>query len=743
VLGLPLGMHGIANLGTMALNNTIVADTPFGSDVVNTFTVTGSRNLIKDGSGGLPGTNFTGDPMLTAPVYSSLALLPKPGEAGSPFTLAPLPGSPAIDAGNNGAVSFFVDQRGAPRINNGVVDIGAVEVGIAPVTIVVTTLTDENDGSIDPALGAGTSLREALSLMLPEDVTITFAPGLAGVIALDATMESLRIIDFDFRVPSTRGDVTIVGPGADVITIDGHARALRILEIHSIDVSISGLTFARGTCIEPIVNDVGGGAILSTKSRLTVSDCAFLDNAATYGGGAIHSTGEHLGVFIVNNCTFVGNSADLGGAIVNLSEMTVTDSTFMGNSATSGGAIWARYSEDTDPDTPFNRPTVTSSTFFENSATEYGGAIYIANRQGVEGPSSLSVTGSTISNNSAGLNGGGIHVSGNLNLYGSTVYGNSTASAGPEVAGGIALVDSGFYVSYVELVTLVNNIVAGSTSGADLVVVLELDGTVTGSHNLIGDGSGGLPNTITADPLLGPLADNGGPTKTMALLPNSPAINAGLPIAEVSTDQRGIARPQGPAPDMGAYERETTDAQFTGLSFEYQTRQAVVFSYSDDGSARYTLPNYTLQNTTTGQTFAFGRDHFQWNADGTQLSLVMTNELPDGNYSLSYLLSAGTTTLDFFILAGDANRDRIVDITDLGILATNWQQSPRTFSQGNFNYTDTIVDITDLGMLATNWQQSLPAGGRSAAPAPPALAAWRSTSGTTREKNHNRLEELA
>jgi hypothetical protein len=82
------------------------------------------------------------------------------------------------------------------------------------------------------------------------------------------------------------------------------------------------------------------------------------------------------------------------------------------------------------------------------------------------------------------------------------------------------------------------------------------------------------------------------------------------------------------------------------------------------------------------------------------------------------LIASGITSLagpplaanylfDFFFLAGDANRDRTVDITDLGVLASNWQQSPRTFSQGDFSY-DGIVDITDLGMLATKWQFQLP-----------------------------------
>ncbi|RIK61690.1 MAG: hypothetical protein DCC65_18555, partial [Planctomycetota bacterium] len=106
--------------------------------------------------------------------------------------------------------------------------------------------------------------------------------------------------------------------------------------------------------------------------------------------------------------------------------------------------------------------------------------------------------------------------------------------AGAGAAGGIAIID-GFGESAVGMVTLVNNIVAGSTSGADMLVSLEDGGTIIGSHNLIGDGShtlihdalGGLKNTITGDPLLGPLADNGGPTKTHALLAGSPAIDAG------------------------------------------------------------------------------------------------------------------------------------------------------------------------------------------------------------------------
>jgi hypothetical protein len=96
--------------------------------------------------------------------------------------------------------------------------------------------------------------------------------------------------------------------------------------------------------------------------------------------------------------------------------------------------------------------------------------------------------------------------------------------------------------------------------------------------------------------------------------------------------------------------------------------------------------------------------------------------LPNGNYRAT-LLAAGITdaagneldgngdgtggdnyVYDFFFLRGDANRDRIVDIVDLGIIGTNWQLSGKTWAQGDFN-GDSLVDIVDLGMIGSNWQK--------------------------------------
>jgi hypothetical protein len=99
--------------------------------------------------------------------------------------------------------------------------------------------------------------------------------------------------------------------------------------------------------------------------------------------------------------------------------------------------------------------------------------------------------------------------------------------------------------------------------------------------------------------------------------------------------------------------------------------------------------------------------------------------LPDGNYLLTIPAIAiadlagnslaADMILNFFVLGGDANRDRTVDINDLAILTMNWQSNAAVFAQGDFNYDGTI-DALDLGILSANWQKTL---APPAAPASP------------------------
>src|SRR5262249_37573460 len=154
--------------------------------------------------------------------------------------------------------------------------------------------------------------------------------------------------------------------------------------------------------------------------------------------------------------------------------------------------------------------------------------------------------------NSANFGGGIFNAGGaRLTVTSSTLSDNSANSGG------------GIFNSSSGTLALNNSIVANSPSGGDVYI---RGGTVSGSHNLIGDGGNGLglAGTISGDPLLGPLADNGGPTQTFALLPGSPAIDAGDNNLAVdasnnplTTDQRGVARIAGGTVDLGAFEVQT------------------------------------------------------------------------------------------------------------------------------------------------------------------------------------------
>src|SRR5262249_55070772 len=155
-----------------------------------------------------------------------------------------------------------------------------------------------------------------------------------------------------------------------------------------------------------------------------------------------------------------------------------------------------------------------------NSASAGGG---IFNYFGLE-----TLTNCTLSGNSASA-GGGIY-----NRYSTATLTNCTLSGNSATAQGGGILNRRFYT-----VTLNNTIVANSPFGGDV----HNDGPLSGSHNLIetavtGSGASTLTNTIVADPLLGPLQDNGGPTFTMALLAGSPALDAGDNAAAAATDQR-------------------------------------------------------------------------------------------------------------------------------------------------------------------------------------------------------------
>ena len=310
-----------------------------------------------------------------------------------------------------------------------------------------------------------------------------------------------------------------------------------------------------------------GGGILSDGSMLTIVSSIISGNTASNVGGGIFFV---RGALSLNNSTVTSNNATEGGGIYNTSNgnTTITNSTISGNTATSlGGGI---------RNVSSGSVTLVNSTISGNSANFGGGG-------GIHNVGTLTLNNSTVNGNSAGtIGGGGIlnQSSGTLTLTNSTVNGNtaSNSSGGGILSNGgtLTLTNStlsgnsssdqggGIHNSTGSTVNFKNTIIAGNNAptGPDC------DGTLTSQgHNLVQDVAGcpitgDITGNITGqDPILGPLADNGGPTLTHAHLPGSPAIDSGddsvlgTPLF-LTTDQRGAGFPrlQGAHVDIGAFE---------------------------------------------------------------------------------------------------------------------------------------------------------------------------------------------
>jgi predicted outer membrane repeat protein len=383
-------------------------------------------------------------------------------------------------------------------------------------TITVTNTNDSGPGS----------LRQAIAVAHDGD-RITFA--VSGTITL--TSGALVVAK----------NVTISGPGADHLSIVG----MPFQSVFSVGAAtISGLTIRDGavgidnggmlTVMNCVIsgNSVGG---IHNGSSLTVVNSNVSDNFF----GIYNITGE-LGVVTATilSTTVSGNSA--GGVVASphffggRAYITISDCTISGNfSTTGGGGIFAT-------NTSLN---VANSTISGNSTGSSGGGISVSGSDLVPGSS---IVNSTISGNSAGTSGGGIYNNSSLDVTLSTITGNSAPSGG------------GFY--NVGSVEVSNTILNAGASGEN---IFNDGGTVTSvGYNLSSDDGGGYLNgpgdQINTDPLLGPLQDNGGPTFTHALLPGSPAIDAGNPSFSPppSHDQRGCPRVINGRIDIGSFERQ-------------------------------------------------------------------------------------------------------------------------------------------------------------------------------------------
>ncbi|MCA9189723.1 MAG: hypothetical protein KDA99_29070 [Planctomycetales bacterium] len=196
------------------------------------------------------------------------------------------------------------------------------------VNLTVTTLVDENDGTYFPAYGTGLSLREAIEYanFHPGPDTITFAPGLNGTIHLNGSAQ-----------PALQSDLTITGPGANVLTLNGGAES-SILTAVGTSIQVSGLGLSNGNAI------IGGALTVETGAVVTIDASDFNSNTAT-GNGTTNGDGGAIlnrGTLTIRNSTLRNNSAVNGGAIFNAvgGNLIVQNSTLAGNAATFGGGLY-------------------------------------------------------------------------------------------------------------------------------------------------------------------------------------------------------------------------------------------------------------------------------------------------------------------------------------------------------------------------------------------------------------------
>jgi rhamnogalacturonan endolyase len=180
----------------------------------------------------------------------------------------------------------------------------------------------------------------------------------------------------------------------------------------------------------------------------------------------------------------------------------------------------------------------------------------------------------------------------------------------------------------------------------------------------------------------------------------------------------------------------------TASTFIFETAQALQFTFNRAVDANLLRAALVLQNLTTGATIPASA--MTVTTAGTSARVSFATPLSDGNYRATLPAGSALTTLgdglpaartlDYFVLAGDANRDRSVNFDDLLILASNYNTAGRTFSQGDFDYTGT-VNFDDLLILASRYNGSL-AGAPAAIGAPPPPAALGSTEPPARDDEY-------
>jgi hypothetical protein len=424
---------------------------------------------------------------------------------------------------------------------------------------------DATHDAVDASLGDGVCADAGGACTLRAAVMETNALPGADEISLPAGTYTLSISGVGEDASAT-GDLditdalTISAAGRETAVIDG-ARVDRVFHIVGpVSAAIEAVSIQNGLAGRAAAPSLescdrhGDGGGICNEGQLTLSRSSVVSNEAGSGGGVFSGVGSRVTVdlSVIDLNTAAGGpvgSFGEGGGIDVYGVLSASQIEVAGNAAAvTGGGLATR-----------GTSSVVASTVSGNTSGNVGGGIMI-----IFG-STLTLTNTTVSNNSAGAPGSGLENQGELVMRSSTVAGNN------------ALGGAGFH-TFGGRQTFVNTIIAGNAS-TDCGLATQYP-PVSQGHNLDSDGSCAFsaPGDISnVDPRLGPLADNGGPTLTHALLPPSPgfcsgdactvpipppAIDGGANDGCPASDQRGFPRPvdgngdSTAACDIGAFELE-------------------------------------------------------------------------------------------------------------------------------------------------------------------------------------------
>ena len=534
--------------------------------------------------------------------------------------------------------------------------------------------------------GAG-SLRQAIADAC-DGSTITFN---MATVTSPITLTSAELL--------INKNLTITDPGSSSLTVkrstaDG-TPDFRILNINGgVTVGISGLTLSNGRISGSFPGNYGG-AIWNNHSTLTISDSIISGNHAVQVvpagfAGAIFNDGANGGsaTLTILNSQITGNSATgNGGGIFNWGSfgsvsLTITNSTISNNSAQSGGGGILSSGQSGNALVQIIRSAITGNT------AQTGGGI---NNEGTQnGNAVLTIANSTISANGATAIGGGIVNQGTTNTTGAPVtIINATITNNrvdiDDTSPGFT--NGGAMFIFTGPVTVHNSIIARNFLGSTGTTADDIfnNGLAAGSSfNLIGTGgAGGLVNGVNnnlvgvADPLLGPLANNSGPTQTHRLLAGSQAIEAGTNCVvdnscspalgfSLTTDQRGTGfiRAADSADagttqtvDIGAFEARASVEDITDKSTPEDTFLSLSFRVGDAGA----ITNVSASSGNTGLVPNANLSVFGSGSTRTLNITPATNQT--GTSTITVTVTSGTESVsDTFVLTVIPVNDAPTDI---------------------------------------------------------------------------------